>query len=468
MTKKITVDGRSAALWAWIITFALPIALLLIPVTEVFTAPIRSYLAITLWMILAVAFDLFNPLIPGVLVSVLYYVCGVAPANVAFGCWTQEMAYTLLGCFVMAAALDECGLTKRIAYGAVIKLGGNFTGVVWGVYVGTVLVAAITFCNAFALAAILVVGICRSLQLKPNSKEGSIIMIVGLTGVVGCRNFIYAPGASGVVTSGFRQIVPDFGFGVGEYMLHNIPHVLFAVFFVFLLTKIYKTKNMKPLGSLEEIKAQYEALGKFKDSKREKKAAVVTVLIVAYIIACGFTGWNMNYAFMVAPFLYFFPGIEVATSKAIKSVDMGMTILTIAFLGLGTVGVYLGLGDLIVSILSPILQNVSPTMAILGIILICYAANFIMTPLGIMAALAVPLASLAVNIGINPLSAAYTLVQSTDYILLPYESGPSILFFAYGFWSMKDFIKVNTLKFVLYLVFMVVAVIPWWNLMGVI
>lgn len=132
------------------------------------------------------------------------------------------------------------------------------------------------------------------------------------------------------------------------------------------------------------------------------------------------------------------------------------------------VGVYLGLGDLIVSILSPILQNVSPTMAILGIILICYAANFIMTPLGIMAALAVPLASLAVNIGINPLSAAYTLVQSTDYILLPYESGPSILFFAYGFWSMKDFIKVNTLKFVLYLVFMVVAVIPWWNLMGVI
>ena len=50
---------------------------------------------------------------------------------------------------------------------------------------------------------------------------------------------------------------------------------------------------------------------------------------------------------------------------------------------------------------------------------------------------------------------------------LPYESGPSLLFFAYGFWSMKDFIKVNTFKFVLYIAFVVVAVIPWWNLMGV-
>lgn len=139
MLKKITVDGRQASIATWVITFALPIALLFLPTSEVFTVPIRTYLAITLWMILAVAFDLFNPLIPGVLVSVLYYVCGVAPLEVAFGCWTQEMAYTLVGCFVMAAALDECGLIKRIAYGAVIKLGGSFTGIVWGVYVGTVL-----------------------------------------------------------------------------------------------------------------------------------------------------------------------------------------------------------------------------------------------------------------------------------------------------------------------------------------
>ena len=98
MTKRITVDGRSASLWSWIITFALPILIMFIPVGETFTGPIRTYIAITLWMILSVAFDLFNPLIPGCLVCVLYYVCGVAPLEVAFGCWTQEMAYTLVGC----------------------------------------------------------------------------------------------------------------------------------------------------------------------------------------------------------------------------------------------------------------------------------------------------------------------------------------------------------------------------------
>ena len=90
MLKKITVDVRQASIATWVITFALPIALLFLPTSEVFTVPIRTYLAITLWMILAVAFDLFNPLIPGVLVSVLYYVCGVAPLEVAFGCWTRR------------------------------------------------------------------------------------------------------------------------------------------------------------------------------------------------------------------------------------------------------------------------------------------------------------------------------------------------------------------------------------------
>ena len=467
MTKRITVDGRSASLWSWIITFALPILIMFIPVGETFTGPIRTYIAITLWMILSVAFDLFNPLIPGCLVCVLYYVCGVAPLEVAFGCWTQEMAYTLVGCFVLAQVLDECGLIRRISYWSVIKLGGSFTGVVWGVYIGTVLAAIITFCNAFAIAATLVFGICKSLELKPNSKEGGLIMIAGLTGVVGCRNFVYAPGACGIVSSGFAQVVEGFNITVGGYTLHNLPHILFAALLIFLFTKIYKTKNMHPLGSLEEIKMQYESLGKFRDSKREKKAALITVGLLVYLLSCGFTGWNMNYAFMVVPFLYFLPGIEVGPTNSIKSVDKGMTILTVAFLGLGTVGSYLGLGTLIVDVMSPILSGVGPVAAILGIILICYAANFIMTPLGIMAALAVPLASLSVNIGINPLSAAYTLIQSTDYILLPYEAAPSLMFFSFGYWSMKDFIKMNTFKFLLYVVFVVVIIIPWWKLFGV-
>lgn len=31
---------------------------------------------------------------------------------------------------------------------------------------------------------------------------------------------------------------------------------------------------------------------------------------------------------------------------------------------------------------------------------------------------------------------------------------------------MKDFMKVNTLKFLLYIAFVVVIVIPWWKLVG--
>lgn len=64
----------------WLCVVLLPMAILCIPTTAVFTAPIRLFLAVTLCAILMFAFELLNNAIPGLLLPLSYMLLGIAPA----------------------------------------------------------------------------------------------------------------------------------------------------------------------------------------------------------------------------------------------------------------------------------------------------------------------------------------------------------------------------------------------------
>ena len=78
-----------------------------------------------------------------------------------------------------------------------------------------------------------------------------------------------------------------------------------------------------------------------------------------------------------------------------------------------------------------------------------------------------PIAAIASSIGLNLDAAMYALAHSTDLIFLPYEFVPYLIFFSFGAISMGDFIKMSTLRVVLFLVFYIVVLIPYWYLLGV-
>ena len=89
-------------------------------------------------------------------------------------------------------------------------------------------------------------------------------------------------------------------------------------------------------------------------------------------------------------------------------------------------------------------------------------------PLAILAAFSEPIAQIALSLGIHPLGALYALMMGLDQIFMPHEFLNYVVIMAFGLVSMKDFIKIMTLKTVLATVFVAAVMIPWWYFIGII
>lgn len=118
----------------WLITLVVPLIIWLIPVNESFTGEIRLFLVITSFVILMMAFEFFNLLLPSMLLPALYVLSGLVPVNVGYGGYINTIPFLVIGALLLTEVLSEIGLLKRIAFWCILKCGGSFKGTIWGVF----------------------------------------------------------------------------------------------------------------------------------------------------------------------------------------------------------------------------------------------------------------------------------------------------------------------------------------------
>jgi di/tricarboxylate transporter len=75
-----------------------------------------SLLAVVWW-----ATKVVHPGYTSMTLLVGYVLLGVAPPNIVFRLWTTPIIYMIIGAYLIAAAVHESGLGKRIAYLFIIK-----------------------------------------------------------------------------------------------------------------------------------------------------------------------------------------------------------------------------------------------------------------------------------------------------------------------------------------------------------
>ena len=202
-------------------------------------------------------------------------------------------------------------------------------------------------------------------------------------------------------------------------------------------------------------------------TKSEKKAAIMLAILMIMLLSSPFTGLSTDIGFLIIPLLMFFPGIRVADESCIRRIDMGMIFFIVSCIGIGSVGGVLGVGQMLSDLIAPMLEGKSTIVSLMALLFFGIIANFALTPTAMLTSLSGPIAAIASSIGLNLDAAMYALAHSTDLIFLPYEFVPYLIFFSFGAISMGDFIKMSTLRVVLFLVFYIVVLIPYWYLLGV-
>lgn len=462
-TKNMNGKGISVTAIGWIVSILMPVIIGFIPSGDLFKESLKLFFMVTLFVICLVAFQLLPLLVSAVLLPALYTVTGLVPVDTAFSSWTNSTVWMILGALVLATVLDECGLLIRIAYWTIRKCGGTFTRTLYGIFIVGVVLNLITFCNAFVITMVLVYGICKAMDLKP-SKESALICFAGCCAGVTPSSFLYNPGYVALMETSIQNYVPDYKMGIltmPQY-LWGLP--LACVITLFVLTKLYKAKDMKFEGGKEYFDIKYQELGAM--SAKEKKGLAIVGLLLVYLITTKFTGLPAAYGFMTIPYLLFVPGIAVGDGEMVKKVNFPIIFFIASCLGIGVVGNMVGFGDFIANIAVPMLTGKSVLVACLAFLVFGALANLFMTPYAMIGGLSIPFANVAIQLGMSPAAACMILVFACDMVFLPHEVAGYLVMYGFGLMPMKEFIKTQALKSLVMLIVFVCIMFPLWGLCG--
>ena len=447
----------------WAIALGIPLILLIMPMGEAITMQMRLFFVLTAMCMLVVCFELLDILMSSVLLLSLYCICGVAPSTTCFGAFTYPIVYLFLGTFVLTIGLDETGLLNRIAFWCIRRCGGTFNGTVIGLVITGYILGAITFCNAWLIMVTLCYGVCRAMNID-HCKEAAIMMMAGWFASTGPGLFVYNPSAIVLMKSGASLIVPEWDLMWFEYMFYNLMMPIFTISFLVILMIVHKTKHSKVSGGREYFDGEYKKLGKM--SAAEKKAGIILAILAVFLLTNPLHHIDVNYGFMLLPWLYFLPGLKIANPASLKKINFGMWFFIVACMSIGTVGTAVGVGTLVGEAVTPILSGMNALACYFVILLSGIAANFLMTPSAMLAIFSAPVTQIAVDLGINPTAYLMTIQYATDLILLPYEVPVYMFLFSFGVISFKDFVKYNGLKMIYFFIFFLVIILPYWSLIG--
>lgn len=446
------------------ITFGVPVLLMLIPTGEVFTAQMRTAIALTAWLLIWAAFDLSSLLIPSILWSAALIFTKTVEASTIYGTYMSMTFYGAMSMMIFAGTLARIGVLKRLAFWIAEKVSGNFGKLTFGVFFAVFAVAMVTFTGGVIVAAAFVYGVCKALDLV-GKKEGAVLTMAGILGCGTVRMFWSYPITMGMMNTSVQTTAnPNFVMDFITLFKYNWPTFFFCLLCVYVLLLITKTKNVQIAGSKEYFRTELDSMGKLTRDEKWGIAALVGVII--WIVTNPITGWDMMFGYCFFGMAMFIPGINVGKQEDIKGFSLDTLIFVMACMSIGSVCTATGIVAAMKELLTPMLASMGSIWSLFAVLATAMIGNFGMTPNALLAGFSGMIYTIFEGIGMNPLTALFAWNMGCDLVFFPYEYATPLLFMAFGTMSVTEFFKMNVVKNVLFFIFFGVVMIPFWFVIG--
>lgn len=454
--------AKNQTLMKWTACILIPVILYFMPGNALFTHSFKAFLAVTIFGIMLLALDLVPNLVSAISFPVGYALLEIAPLETVLSSWTGTTAFVMLCGFWLAVILIRINLLDRIIYNLAIRFAGSFFGIALTIYIAGVIASFVTLGGHQVLILAFAYGTCKAMNLKPGL-ETTVLMTTALFTCIYTQVYCYYPPALGMLNGSLAEISPENIITWTSNLLLGLPMFFVGILGVFILCKIFgrNIKNANVKSTYEESLAK---LGKM--SVEEKKAIVIVCILLLFLITSRLHGIPADYGIIIAPLLFYLPGINVGTLQDTKEISYDMVFLVLGCMAIGAAGSYIGLGDILSAYVIPLLGDSGAIGLIAFVFIFCTIFNFMLTPFAIYAAFSTAFASIAFSMGINPAVVMITMILAGDTIFLPYEHSTGLMAYAFGMMSMKDFFKVNTIKSILQALALMGVLLPYWSLTG--
>lgn len=453
--------------WGFAILFA---ATLFVIAPRGVSAELPMYAALTGFAIVLWVFEIFPPFATATALAFSYIlVLGMDP-ELVFLPWSTSLIWISVGGVIFGEAMKSSGLAKRIAMKCLLVTGGSFKGLAIGFAVAGILLGLLLpsiFARVVIFCAV-AIGIIDTLELDKNRRMSStIILMAFFAAAAPCLMFLHTSESfiwAFEIMFGGRQNVPV-GFWV--YVQHGTLLSLFYVIASFATLWLVKGKeDLPPRDELKRaVTVNYDAMGP--TTGREKRLLCLVILGIMAFMLQPWTGINDVFLFAFIALLCYLPGLKIEKPENFNSLQLAFLLMMTGCIAMGMVGGAVGANKWAVSQLKPILESMSPTMAVITSYLGGAFVNFILTPLAATAAFTPAFAEIGQQFGINPLPLFYAFNYGLDQYVLPYEMVPFLYIFTTGYIKLGHVVKALAIRFVLAGILIAAFAVPYWIFIGI-
>lgn len=446
--------SRKSILIRWVICL-LPLFLLLVPTTDTFTAPIRTFFVATLILILCLCLGQIHMMIVTFAIPIVYWLTDLLDMSTALSAYAGSIVWIGVACFILVNILQRIGLMSRIAFFIIYHTGGTYRGFCFGILlVGCILNIIAPAPQVGTVMFFLCASICKEMDMKVGRTTAGIMF----ASAVACNTtqlFLYMPTQQGISLS-----IVGVEMTWVKYLIQNIPFILIVLVVTFLITIILPQDE--PFNGKEYAKMKLAEMGKV--STEEKITAVVLILFVLFLLTTTYTKLDIVVGFVVVPMVLYVLG--VGKGEDIVKVNFGVLMMIGGCMSIGSAAAACGAGTWIAGILMPLLNGMSEYVFLFFSYVFGLVMNFLMTPMAAMSSLSQPLADIAASVGVGAKETMLAFCAGLEQWVFPYEVGYLVTLFGLGYMTMKDFMKFGLAKMVVVTIGMLALVIPYWMLIG--
>lgn len=426
------------------------------------------FFAITLWAITVWATDILPAVPSAAAMTFLYLLCNVAPAPVIFGAWGAFLPWICFGALILSEALEQTGLTRRLALQLMHLVGATFTRIVVSLMTVGMFMAFLLpdiMCRVIIFVAI-AHGLVMALELDPKSRISSAIIMAGFCSATSPGyGFLTGTEMSLIPMDQIKSIItiPTWG----EYALANLPFIiLYCCFSIFMCVKIIPGKEHIPHEDhLKEVVAErLRDMGPM--TTQEWKLLILMICAITGLLTSKWHGLNGYFLYALIAICCYLPWIGLASFENVRKLNVGFLVFIVACLGMGSVAVHLGAAKWFASLVVPLIDGLSPIWLVLSSYLSAVAVNFMLTPLAAVSALSLPWAEIAQHVNMNPLPMLYSFLYGLDQYIFPYEYALYMYIFSTGYITPKHMFNGLGLRILFVAVILMLLQVPYWKLIG--
>lgn len=425
-------------------------------------------LALTLMTVVWWASDAMPPGYSGLALLIGYSVfidAGTAPPSLIFSLWTTPTAYLIIGGFLIASAVGDSGLGKRLALNYVKRFVKTYKGLVVSCYVLGFLLSLIipnSFARAFLLMAALKYAI-GSVGLDRNS-AANVGLAVFAGAVPSCLVFITCDSTLNPIVIGFA--------GVHVHWLQWAHDMTLPGLLAITLTCCSHLAMLKEPDSFfidaGKIETGLQELGAF--SLTEKKTLFAVALAILLWSTDSIHGVNAGLTAIGIAVLLSSPLIGVLNASSWAQVPLGTLFFLCAAFAIGSVGEATGMNDWIADYLIPSHVSNNPYVFALVALLLCMLMHLAIGSVAATLGVATPaIIRFGAAAGMPPLVSAYIVRTAVSLQwLFPYHHMNLLIGLGeYGGYTEKDVVRMGIRQMPVALAVVLFQVF-WWKLAGLV